>query len=62
MDPLPNEVTPEMRDAFDVLVKDDRYPLPAGQAALWAVLSDYALDPVSWATQLLDLANQLLEE
>jgi hypothetical protein len=51
-----------MRAAYQVLLADDRYPLPTGQAALWAVLAGCADDPVEWAQQLLELTNSLIEE
>jgi hypothetical protein len=62
MDPLPSEPTDEMRAVYDMLRSDGAYPLPTGQAALWAVLAGEATDPVAWATQLLELTYQLIEE
>jgi hypothetical protein len=62
MEPLPSEPTAEMRAAYNVLQTDDRYPVPTGQAALWAVVAGYAADPVAWVTQLLILSETLIEE
>jgi len=62
LDPLPSAPTAEMRAAYDVLRADDRYPVPTGQAALWAVLAGYADDPVAWAEQLLELTYSLIED
>ena len=62
LEPLPDAPSVEMRAAYDLLKNDPGYPLPAGQAALWAVLSGYAADPVAWATQLLSLSAQLIED
>jgi hypothetical protein len=62
IDPLPTEPTPEMRAAFDVLRSDGSYPVPTGQAALWAVMGGYADDPVAWVSQLLVLTKTLIDE
>lgn len=60
--PLPDEPTPEMRAAFIALLTDDAYPIPTGQAALWAVLAGYSADPVAWVNQVLDLSSRLIDD
>jgi hypothetical protein len=61
-DPLPAEPTPEMRVAYEMFRTDESYPLPAGQAALWAVLANYADDTIDWATRVLALSDMLIED
>ena len=60
--PLPSEPTPGMRAAFDVLMGEHEYPIPTGQAALWAALSSYTADPVTWVTQLATVTRALIED
>ena len=60
--PLPDEPTTEMHAAYEVLRAADRYPVPAGQAAFWAVLSGYSEDPVAWVTRIAQLTSTLIED
>jgi hypothetical protein len=60
-DPLPTEPTAEMRVAYEMLRTDESYPIPAGQAALWAILANYADDPIDWTTRALALSDMLIE-
>jgi hypothetical protein len=62
IDPLPDEPTDDMRAVYDMLKGDAAYPVPTGQAALWAVMAGYATDPIIWAQQLLHLTSTLIEE
>jgi hypothetical protein len=61
-DPLPSEPTAEMRVAYEMFRADESYPLPAGQAALWAVLANYADDPIAWTARVLELSDMLIED
>ena len=60
-DPLPAEPTAEMRVAYEMFRTDEpATPSRTGQAALWAVLANYADDPIDWANRVLALSDMLI--